>query len=65
MNLIRINENISLSEITLNDVNSLLKYLNDPDIYKNTLRIPYPYKVEDKNWFINFFKENKKRIEKQ
>ena len=64
MNFICVNKNISLSEITLNDVDSLLEYLNDPDIYKNTLSIPYPYKAEDGNRFINFVKETKKKTGK-
>jgi len=43
MEFIRINKHIALSEITLKDVAAFVEYLNDKDIYNNTLNIQYPY----------------------
>jgi|ETNmetMinimDraft_21_1059911.scaffolds.fasta_scaffold82621_2 RimJ/RimL family protein N-acetyltransferase len=60
MSSIRVNEHITLSEITINDIDSFREYLNDKDIYKNTLAIPHPYTKEDGLWFVNHVKEKKK-----
>lgn len=53
MNSIRIDEHITLSEVTINDINSFIEHLNNKEIYNNTLTIPYPYTKEDGEWFIN------------
>ena len=44
------------------DKQSLIKYLNNKEIYKNTLRIPYPYSKEDADWWINSCKGSYKRL---
>ncbi len=59
MDFIRVNEHITLSEITLSDIDAFIEYLNDKDIYKNTLAIPYPYTQEDGEWFVNHVKARK------
>jgi RimJ/RimL family protein N-acetyltransferase len=41
---------------------SLQKHINDKIISRNTLRIPYPYKLKDAHWWINHnLKLNKKK----
>ncbi|KPJ73052.1 hypothetical protein AMJ48_02300 [Parcubacteria bacterium DG_74_1] len=35
------------------DEKSLMKNINNPTIARNTLRIPYPYKLKDARWWIN------------
>ncbi len=61
MDFICVNEHITLSEITSKDIDAFIEYLNDKDIYKNTLAIPFPYTKKDGEWFINFVQENKKK----
>jgi len=46
------------------DIEQLVKYLNDKEIYDNTLRIPYPYTREDGEHFINLCEKNKKKFGK-
>ena len=62
---ITISDAVVLSQIQANDANSIARHIHDPDIYKNTLRIPYPYTVENANHFITavqkFEKENQKQ----
>ncbi len=60
--IIEVKGDYFLSEINKNDKPNLVKYLNDYDIYKNTLNIPYPYTAKDaENWikFVKFDKDNK------
>ena len=46
-----VNEDISLTGFRESDVDALVEYLNEPEIYKWTLRIPYPYTKSDaENW---------------
>ena len=61
MDIISINEHITLSEITEKDVDTFVEFLNEKEIYVNTLAIPFPYTKENSNWFIAFVKENKKK----
>ena len=60
MDFIRVNKHITISEITLKDVAAFVEYLNDKDIYTNTLNIPHPYTKEDGEWFVNIVAERKK-----
>lgn len=62
MGYIKINESISLGEPTLDDVDNLVKYLNNKEIYNNTLSIPYPYTKQDGGWFVNFVADKKKEF---
>ena len=41
---IAVNDGFHLSEIQPGDKAAFVKHLNDADIYRSTLRIPYPYK---------------------
>jgi RimJ/RimL family protein N-acetyltransferase len=44
------------------DLESLTKILNDKEIYKNTLAIPYPYRIKHAKDWINFnLKQNRKK----
>ena len=56
---VKVTHGIYLAQITEADKPSLLKYISDPDIYKNTLKIPYPYKEEDADFWINLVEESK------
>jgi RimJ/RimL family protein N-acetyltransferase len=40
---IDVNDQVHLSEFRSSDKPALIQYLNDPDIYDRTLRIPFPY----------------------
>lgn len=44
---IKINDRISLTEFRETDKAALVKYLQDAEISKNTLTIPYPYTEKD------------------
>ncbi|RPI67751.1 MAG: hypothetical protein EHM47_15335, partial [Ignavibacteriales bacterium] len=50
--MIYINNDIYLSHIKKEDKPSLIKYINDIDIYKNTLKIPFPYTERDADDWI-------------
>jgi RimJ/RimL family protein N-acetyltransferase len=51
---ISINEHISLSPLREGDEEALVRWLNDPVLIRNTLRIPYPYDTEHARWFIDY-----------
>ena len=43
---------IHLTEIRRSDQDALIEYLNEPDIYATTVRIPFPYTPADaQEWF--------------
>jgi len=44
---IKVSHGIYLTQITESDKPSLIKYINDPEIYKYTLKIPHPYLEKD------------------
>ena len=58
---IKVSHGIYLTQITESDKPSLIKYINDPEIYKYTLKIPHPYLEKDAELWINFVE--KSRIE--
>jgi len=64
MPYIRVDENIFLSQMRSKDIGQLVRYLNDKEVYDNTLRIPYPYTREDGEHFINLCEKNKKKFGK-
>lgn len=64
MPYIKVDNNISLSQIRMRDVEQLVEYLNDKDIYNNTLKIPFPYTKEDGEYFVNFCEKRKKKYGK-
>jgi len=54
---IEIPGDIVLSRVNKKDKSSLIKYLNDFDIYKNTSNIPHPYTSKDAEWWIKHVKD--------
>jgi RimJ/RimL family protein N-acetyltransferase len=48
-----IGSKVKLRKLTLSDINSLSKNINDAEIARWTIRIPYPYKRSDAEKFIN------------
>jgi RimJ/RimL family protein N-acetyltransferase len=61
---IHVSDDIILSQINKHDKPFLVKYLNDMDIYKFTLNIPYPYSSKDADWWIKNVNERKKEVGK-
>ncbi len=58
---IKISSDIYLAQITKEDKPSLLKYINDKEIYNNTLKIPYPYKERHADEWINHIESIKQK----
>lgn len=54
---IEVSDGIYLSELHASDKSSFINHLNDKDIYKNSLRIPYPYSEKDAQSFIGIATE--------
>ncbi len=51
---IAVNESLTLTPFQPLDKTNLLRYLNDPTVYRNTLRVPYPYSDKDADeWFVH------------
>ncbi len=61
-NFIPIQEGLYLTEIKENDDLFLIKYLNDIDIFNNSLTIPYPYHKQDAKNFINFCRKRESEL---
>lgn len=57
--IIQISDNIILSQNIKNDKPFLIEYLNDPDIFNNTLKIPYPYTEKDADNWIKHAEDKK------
>jgi len=57
--IIKVNPDIYLTQISKEDKPHLIRHINDPDIYKNTLKIPYPYKENDADEWIAFVEKLK------
>ena len=59
-----INDQVYLNDVvTENDIPSLVKYLNNPNIYANTLRVPYPYTTKDGEDYMKKVNEVNKEID--
>ncbi len=41
-----------LRPVRKGDEDSLIENINDPTVARNTLRIPYPYRMKDARWWI-------------
>ena len=50
---INLSPDISLTDLLWDDRHALVKYLNDPEISRNTLSIPYPYTAADADWWYH------------
>jgi RimJ/RimL family protein N-acetyltransferase len=58
---ILVDDDIYLDEPSKKDKDNLIRLLSDREIYKNTLRLPFPYTAKDADWWFSFVKENKKK----
>lgn len=54
---IRISELMALTPFQAADKGNLVRYLNDPLIFQNTLKIPYPYTEADADWWLEHVAE--------
>lgn len=61
MEKIAVSDGIYLSPPVESDKNALVQYLNDEDIYRYTLRIPYPYTPKDADDYLNLCRETRKQ----
>lgn len=65
MNDLRINNEITLTKSSYEDKDALVSLLNDEEIHKQTLRIPFPYTEKDAlaniAYNLNFEEKNNKR----
>ncbi|MDX1478942.1 MAG: GNAT family protein [Saprospiraceae bacterium] len=52
LEVIHVRDDISLTGITEDDLQALVERINDPSIYANTLKVPYPYGHSDGKQFI-------------
>lgn len=61
MDKLQLDSNFYISPLKDEDTKALVKWLNDKDIYKRTLIIPYPYSEQDAKDFIKYarMKNNK------
>jgi RimJ/RimL family protein N-acetyltransferase len=61
MSYLKVDDNTFLSPLRLTDVTELVKYLNDEEIYNNTLTVPFPYTKEDGEFFVKLCKKQKNK----
>ena len=54
---IQIRDDLALSRIKKTDIPSLVRYINDPEIFENTLTLPNPYSTSDGEEFIDQCRE--------
>jgi RimJ/RimL family protein N-acetyltransferase len=55
---IRITDELVLSTFEASDKNALVRHLNDYEIYRHTLRIPFPYTDVDAETWLSICAEN-------
>lgn len=54
---IYLREHLTLRPFVPDDKPNLIRYLNDPTIYRNTQKIPSPYTEADADWWIHHVRE--------
>ena len=59
---ISIHESRALTRFEPDDLESLVRHLNNREIYQNTLRIPHPYTVEEGRKWLAFLQEEEQRL---
>ncbi len=64
MGHIKVDKGIFLSQIRLKDVEQLVMYLNDKEIYNNTLTVPFPYTKADGEYFVQLCEKKKRKYGK-
>ena len=60
---IKVSDTIHLDQITTDDTGDLVQFMNDRDIYRNTLQIPYPYKYSDADFWVQQVEQNAKKYD--
>lgn len=55
---IAVNEWIELTAFEHEDADNLIRYINDPEVYRNTLTIPYPYTAAHAADWMGFVARN-------
>jgi RimJ/RimL family protein N-acetyltransferase len=60
-----ISEDIELTRMYDEDAESIARHIHDKTIYKNTLKVPYPYLLEDAHQFLQHVKQFERDFEKQ
>lgn len=50
--MIKMDSEYYLSEFRLDDRDRLAEALNDEEIARNTLTVPYPYTLDDADWWL-------------
>ena len=63
--LYKLSDELTLTDIRKTDVDALCLHINDIEIYKNTLSIPFPYKEADAVGFIMSVKEFEKNANRR
>jgi [ribosomal protein S5]-alanine N-acetyltransferase len=58
---IPINEKIELTEVRDTDKPNLVRYLNDENIFRNTLMIPSPYTEGSADFFVTLCRESEQK----
>jgi len=58
-----ISDDLELTEIRASDRFSIIKHINDEEISKNTLQIPFPYGEKDAEEFLNLCREFEDKFE--
>ena len=51
--MIFVTDNVYLSTVSQQDADDIVLYMRDIEISQNTLRIPFPYTLEDARWWID------------
>ncbi len=59
---IAIREGLYLGGYHEGDQATLVKYLNDADVYNNTINIPHPYTSVDARWWIEHIQKEDRRL---
>lgn len=62
---LQLDKDTVITTLQENDKDALVWWLNDKDIYKRTLRIPYPYTEQDALDFIHHTREKDDKFGKQ
>lgn len=55
---LKVNEEILVSDINLNDKSAFIEHLKEKQIYDQTLAIPFPYTEKDADWWINHVQDS-------
>ena len=59
---IKVNGQIFISEITVEDKPSYINHFKEREIYENTVAIPFPYGSGEADWWINAVTEETRRF---